>query len=197
MRILLIVAWLFVGLGAGIYHFGPGQQQLHLDRMAALVDEARESVRDQRWGEAVKQFDAVLAELPADRRVEAMQLELEKAKAQMMAAQLPVARQALEQLLADAQNEPEVSREFLADIRSSLANSQYYLAWLMRLEGLPQQQWMTEIESARQHYFQVSQDAERAGDLPLAQRASEDMESAIRLARMDLGELQGLPLPNQ
>ena len=86
----------------------------------------------------------------------------------------------------------------LAEARSALANSQYYMTWLMRLEGQPR-------------------DAVGAGDrsgpanLSAARRAvrsqpathtapskhREDLESAIRLARMDLSELQGLPLPSQ
>jgi hypothetical protein len=197
MRIFLILAWLFVGLGAGIYHFGPGQKRLQLDQIASMISEARQMVESERWEEAVEQFDAILSALPGEHRLESMQFQLEKAKAQMMAAQLPMARRGLEQLLVDLQNEPQASPELIADAQSALANSQYYMAWLMRLEGLPEDEWMAEIESCRQHYTQLMKDAGKMGDAMLAQRASEDMESAIRLARMDLGELQGLPLPNQ
>ena len=65
---------------------------------------------------------------------------------------------------------------------------------LMRLEGRAKEDWEPEIEGARQHYALLAQnstdEAERA-------KRHEDLESAIRLARMDLGELQGLPLPSQ
>ena len=38
---------------------------------------------------------------------------------------------------------------------------------------------------------------ESDGDEALLRRGQEDLESAIRLARMNLSELQGLPLPSQ
>ena len=71
------------------------------------------------------------------------------------------------------------------------------MTWLMRLEGMPEEEWMPEIEAARQHYTQLTLDAEKIGDTELAVRSAEDLESTIRLARMDLGELQALPLPSQ
>jgi hypothetical protein len=39
--------------------------------------------------------------------------------------------------------------------------------------------------------------AEAGTDQSSTKEAREDLESAIRLARMDLSELQGLPLPSQ
>ena len=36
-----------------------------------------------------------------------------------------------------------------------------------------------------------------AGDSTLAKKHEEDLESAIRLERIDLADLQGLPLPMQ
>ncbi len=197
MRILAIVAWLFVGLGAGIYHFGPGQRQLHLDSIASMIHDARQAIADQNWEQAISSFDAVLSALPADLRIESMQIQLEKAKAQMMAAELPAARTMLDTLLADVRKAPVASPKLLADTQATLANAQYYMAWLMRLEGAAEEDWMAEIESARQNFTQVMHEAEARGDSRLAQQSSEDVESAIRLARMDLGELQVLPLPCQ
>jgi hypothetical protein len=197
MRELIIVIWLFIGLGAGIYHFGPGREKLEQDHVAALIREARDSVEQEDWSKAIEKFDLVLARLPEQRHADSLQIQLEQCKAQMMAQQLPTARDSLEQLYSDARNDPSLSQKFVADVQSTLANSQYYMAWLMRLEGLAEEEWLPEIESSRQHYAQLADDAEKRGDLALAKRSSEDLESAVRLARMDLGELQGLPLPNQ
>ncbi len=197
MRILLIVAWLFAGLGGVIYHFGPGQEKMEIDRISQMMKDARQTVADEDWPEAVKQFDAILAELPAEKTVESRQLMLEKAKAQMMAAELPKARKSLQSLLEDVRQDEGSDPAFVAEVQATLANSQYYMTWLMRLEGLPEEEWMPEIEAARQHYTQLTIDAEKIGDDSLAQRSSEDLESAIRLQRMDLGDLQALPLPNQ
>ena len=67
----------------------------------------------------------------------------------------------------------------------------------MRLEGLHEDVWKPEIESARQHYTQLNEIAVAAGDTDAAAKSAQDLESAVRLARMDLEELQGLPLPDQ
>jgi hypothetical protein len=78
-----------------------------------------------------------------------------------------------------------------------MANSQYYITWLMRLEGHTQEVWEPEIETARQTYKLLAEQAQAKGDTTAVKKHTEDLEAAIRLARMDLGELQGLPLPSQ
>ncbi len=87
--------------------------------------------------------------------------------------------------------------ELIAHTRAALANSQYYMTWLMRLEGLAKEVWEPEIESARQHFRVLGEEARQNGDLRLAKISDEDLEAAIRLSRLDLAELQGLPLPSQ
>ncbi|HJZ60243.1 MAG TPA: hypothetical protein VKE74_35195, partial [Gemmataceae bacterium] len=90
-----------------------------------------------------------------------------------------------------------VDPALLAEARATLANSQYYVTWLMRLEGLGQEAWEPEIESGRQTYKLLAEEAQKRGDAAAAQKYREDLEATIRLARMDLGELQGLPIPKQ
>ena len=197
MRILLIVAWLFVGLGGLIYHYGPGQEKLEIDRVGGLLKDARQLVNDGDWDDAVVAFDKVLSELPGDKVDESRRVTLELAKAQMMAAELPKARETLQGLLSDLRNDDSNDAQLLSDVQSTLANSQYYMTWLMRLEGLPEEEWMPEIEAARQHYTQLTKTAETNGDNELLSTSLEDLESAIRLARMDLSDLQALPLPSQ
>jgi hypothetical protein len=67
----------------------------------------------------------------------------------------------------------------------------------MRLEGYQREDWEPEIEAARQNFSLLAEQAEAGGDAAGARRHEEDLESAVRLARMDLAELQGLPLPSQ
>ena len=82
----------------------------------------------------------------------------------------------------------------VSDIRSTLAGSQYYMTWLLRLEGEPREKWTPLIEGARQNYRLL---AEEAGDEKTAEQRRKDLDSTIRLARLDLSELQGLPIPTQ
>ena len=101
----------------------------------------------------------------------------------------------LAQLLEEISSDESVDPALARDVRATLANSQYYLTWLMRLEGRPEEDWKPTIEASRQSFRML---AESAGtDSPEEQQHTEDLESAIRLARMDLKDLQGLPLPSQ
>lgn len=197
MRILLIIAWLFVGLGAVIYHYGPGQEKLELDRIDSVLDQARTNVSLEEYADAIPLFDKVMGQLPIEQQELAYRIQLEKAKAQMLSAKLPEARVSLENLLIEIRGSENPSEELIADTQTSLANSQYYRTWLMRREGLSEEVWGPEIESARQHYTQLHKKSLASGDVESSRKAAEDLESAIRLARMDLDDLQGLPLPNQ
>lgn len=197
MRALFIIAWLFIGLAAAIFHYGPGQKQLEMDRVDSMLDQARTNVSLEDYSTAIDQFDAIMTELPSAKRSLSQRLQLEKAKAQMLAAKLPDARDSLESLLTDLRSEEEPDQELIMETQNTLANAQYYRTWLMRLEGLHEDVWKPEIESARQHYTQLNEIAVAAGDTAAAEKSAQDLESAVRLARMDLEELQGLPLPNQ
>jgi len=71
------------------------------------------------------------------------------------------------------------------------------MTWLMRLEGKPTEDWEPEIESSRQHYRLLAEKAEDSGDAKSAETRKQDLEAAIRLARMELSELQALKIPSQ
>ena len=64
----------------------------------------------------------------------------------------------------------------------------------MRLEGAAAAEWTVQAEGARQHFRLLAEDGLKAD--PASARAHQDnLEATIRLERMDLTELQGLPLP--
>ncbi len=190
MRILLVAGWLLVPVGVGIWHFGPGQERVQLDRISHLLRQADRHAAAAEWAEAVEQYDEALGLLPAARVEEGRRVRLEKAKAQMHARRLPEAHGDLKTLCEELQTDPKGDAKLLTETRSALAQSQYYMTWLMRLEGLPEEVWGPEIEGARQTYRLLAEQS-------AAKKDREDLESAVRLARMDLSELQGLPLPSQ
>lgn len=197
MRNLLLVIWLVLPVGVGAYHFGPGQDRETLDEVAELLAKADRAAAQEQWLEAEKNYDEALAKLPSDTTDAERRIRLERAKAQMFVKKLPVAHRDLIQLVDELQEADDVDAELLADARSSLANAQYYMTWLMRLEGEPEERWRPEIESARQIYRLLAESSESDGAADAAAKHREDLESAIRLARMDIGDLQGLPLPSQ
>lgn len=205
MKKLVLTAWCLLPFGAGAYHYGPGLLRLRLDEAAAAVAEAEDFARAAEtlegdaarteWAAAVASYDEALAALPAERKAERQRLVLERAKAKLLCSKLPEANAELASLLEELLEQPGVDEEFVADVRRTHASSEYYMTWLLRLEGAPEEEWQPRIERARQSYKLL---AEQPG-LAEAERSelAEDVESAVRLARMDLGELQGLPLPSQ
>lgn len=205
MKKFLLTTWCLLPLGVGAYHYGPGMVRLKLDASAAALSEAEacaarasalgdEQAADE-WLLAVASYDAALAALPAGREEARQRIVLERAKAKLLCSQLPQANGELTTLLEELQKQDGVDPEFLADVRRTQADSEYYMTWLMRLEGAPRDEWEPRIENARQNLKLL---AERPG-LAESERTelAQDVESAVRLARMDLDELQGLPLPSQ
>ncbi len=211
MRRLLLFAWLLLPVAAGAYHYGPGQVELRTDaaasaaeRAEALASEARAiAARDgddaarSTWGSAVEAYGEALAALPPGHDAEGRALRLELAKARMFVSQLPEAHRDLIALVEEFDSLPDVHAAQAAEARAALANAQYYRTWLMRLEGAPREEWEPEIEAARQNYRLVAENAAARGDTQVAQVTEQDLESAVRLARMELSDLQGLPLPSQ
>ena len=149
------------------------------------------------WALAEVSYSQALDLLPADNVHGRRAVQLERAKCKLFISQLPEAnanlRSLVDELVADDDAEPEL----LADARRTLANSEYYMTWLMRLEGAAREEWEPRIEAARQSYKLLVQEAASNGSPEETQGLREDLESAIRLARMELTELQGLPLPSQ
>src|SRR5690349_9402655 len=211
MRKLLLFVWLLLPAGAAAYHYGPGQDHLRVDRAATAADRAEQLANDARalaakqgdcaaaelWSQAASAYSEALEELPKDCAKDARTLRLERAKALMFCSKLPDAHAELVDLVEELDGDPTVEPKLLADARGALANAQYYRTWLMRLEGATAEEWEPEIEASRQNYKWIAEQAERTGDKLLAKANQEDLEAAIRLARMDLAELQGLPLPSQ
>ncbi|MCY2960349.1 MAG: hypothetical protein NTY35_09305 [Planctomycetota bacterium] len=211
MRKLLLFGWLLLPVAAGAYHFGPGQIALLADHASASAREAGSLASEARaiaardgdeeargtWAAAVEAYERALQELPTGHDAEGRALRLELAKARMFVSQLPEAHRDLVTLVEELQSEPAANSKMLSEARAALANAQYYRTWLMRLEGAPRDEWEPEIEASRQNYRLVAESAATQGDAEVARVTEQDLEAAVRLARMELSDLQGLPLPSQ
>jgi hypothetical protein len=198
MKKIFLTLWLLLPILLVTYHYGPGQDRLKQDDVSMMLQAADHYVAVSNWGKAIELFDNALTTMPKDEVLLNRRVRLAKAKAQMDFSQLPVANRDLQSLMDEVLESSDSNTELSRDIRSALANSQYYMTWLMRLEGLPEDKWMPEIESARQNYKLLAEESIKQGNNDSKLKTHrEDLESAILLARMDLGELQGLPLPSQ
>jgi hypothetical protein len=211
MRKLLLFAWLLLPVAAGAYHFGPGQVELRADQAADSAREANALAKEARaiaardgdeaargtWAAAVEAYESALAALPPGHDAEGRVLRLEMAKARMFVSQLPEAHRDLISLVEELESASAPDAALLSETRAALANAQYYRTWLMRLEGAPRDEWEPEIEASRQNYRLAAEDASARGDVEVAKLTEQDLEAAVRLARMELSDLQGLPLPSQ
>jgi tetratricopeptide (TPR) repeat protein len=197
MRSVAIVGWLMVPLLVGAYHYGPGQERLKLDDASSVIAQANTLSSAGEFEQAVAKYGEAIALIPADQANKAQRIRLERAKAEMYAQLLPEASVDLKGLVEELEADAKADPTLLADARETLANSQYYLTWLMKLEGLSREDWEPEIEASRQGYRLLAEQAESASDAEKADQLRESLEGVIRLARMDPADLQGLPIPKQ
>lgn len=198
MRTVLMVVMLITPAVGIAYHYGPGQALVALDDASNQIQKAEEFVRQEKYAQAITAFDAALGRIPSDRVDLNRRVRLERAKARLMNQGLAEAYDELTALKdeSDAAG-TTVPAEFTADLRRTTAHAQYYMTWLQRLEGEPRAAWEPDIEAARQNYKLLADAARANGHNQDAVQLEGDLESAIRLARMDLSELQALPLPKQ
>ncbi len=197
MRVILILSWTLIGVLAVFYHGGPGQEQLLMDDIGRYLERADAHAANGDWFEAEADYEQVLRLLPAERKDDQKRIRLQRAKAQMQIAELPEAHLELTNLVDELRADEERDEKLFTEAQKALANSQYYMTWLMRLEGLPREEWEPEIEAARQTYRLLGEQSAAVGDRAEESQNKEDLESVIRLARMDLSELQGLSIPKQ
>lgn len=201
MRPFLIAGWLLLPVGAWAYHEGPGQDRIKLDAVDAELADARKAATAGEWALAAKHYDAALAALPqletGEAERAAMRIRVSSAKAKLEGSKLIEAEKELSALVDELTEMDASYADLLEEAKEGHANTKFYITWLMRLEGYQRSDWEPEIESARQAYGRLAEQARSRGDEQRADEMLASLESAIKLARLDLDELQGLPLPSQ
>src|SRR6187549_935911 len=155
MRKILLFLWLLLPAAALAYHYGPGQERVRCDQASEAIVRAREAAFRARqlaieqgdeaakplWREAEAACGEALALVPPERTADIRALRLDRAKAQMWIGQLPDARREFEALVEEFSADPKASRNDVRDARTGLAQAQYFMTWLMRLEGSPRTEW--------------------------------------------------------
>ncbi|HAM72225.1 MAG TPA: hypothetical protein DCM86_11335, partial [Verrucomicrobiales bacterium] len=159
------------------------------------AEKARTAAARADWAGVIEASGHAAEALPPSDTPLRMELEMDRADARVRKGELPESISDLERLLAEAGENRDLPARTLQRLRSQLASSQYYAAWLMRLEGAPSAEWLERAEAARQQ-FRLLAEQSHSNSLPrLAADYEQNLESVIRLERMDLSELKGLPLP--
>jgi hypothetical protein len=193
---ILTTVWLLVPILLLAFHYGPGQTGLALDKTGELLKKAAQAEKNEAWVEAVEIYDQALAALPPGQSATRYRIQLGKSKARMYSGELPEAMLDLENLLADMLREKADPAQ-IREVRGTLGSTQYYVAWLMRLEGAGPEEWTLPVDEARQNFRLLAEETEKSRLTGEAENYKKNLESAIRLARMDISELQSLPLPSE
>jgi hypothetical protein len=191
---LFITLWLLLPILALAFHYGPGQRRLAQDQVAAKIAAAQAAEKEGDWKAAVAAYTDALSLLPAGQTAARNKLQLAHANARMFSGDLPEAILELESLLTDMLK-GNSSAGAVREVRGTLASAQYYAGWLMRLEGAAAAEWTLQTEQARQNFRLLAEQTRK--DPALSLDYEKNLEATIRLERMDLSELQGLPLPKQ
>lgn len=205
---LFLWIWIVLPFGLLAYHYGPGKISRELEQVEASVALAQSASELGQWDEAVEFYQTAIQTIsglsheawsPLRLEVIRQQLSLAEANSAMQIGKLPESIETLEELLAEAANAEQDKEQgrVAEEIRATLAKGQYYASWLMRLEGADEEEWKVENESARQHYKWLAEKSFEQGQIEAAKRYQKNLEAVVRLARMDLSELQGLPLPKE
>ena len=197
MRIVFLLGWMLIPCAVGAYHYGPGQAQMKLDNVNKYIAAAREAEDAEAWTQTVQLYNDALAMIPAEQVQTAREVRLERNKAMMFCGELPEAYLDLQTLLAELSEDKKADPEFEKEVRSAMANAEYYVTWTLRLEGLGKEDWEPIIESSRQNYRLLAEAAADAGDETELKEQQENLEAVIRLANLDMEGLQAIPIPKQ
>jgi len=191
---LLIFLWALAPVGLLAYHFGPGQTGIAREEAKASIQIALDFEASEQWQQAIDSYNDALAALPDSETAKRQQLQLARANARTHVGEIPEAMLAMEHLLDETAKGSDKALE--SKVRSSLASAQYHIGWLMRLELAEKKEWMEPLEKARQNFRLLAEQTDKTG-AKASENHQRNLEAVVRLARMDLSEVQALPLPKK
>ena len=191
-----LILWVLVAAAAVAWHFGPGQRWIELDRTGRHVQSAESAAAAEQWEDAVLHYGQALDALPTEALEERRQLAFSQAQVRIRSGDLVEGQDQLEQLLQDDESNQLGDVDLVDSMRHELAMSGYYAAWLMRLEGATEEEWMTEAERARQGFRWLAEQADQRGEAT-SDVYRQNLEATIRLQQMDLSTLLARPLPKK
>ena len=191
---LLIFLWALAPVALLAYHFGPGQAGLAREEAKTSIQSALDFEAGKQWQQAIDSYNDALAALPDSETAKRHQLQLAGANARIYVGELPEAMLSMEHLLDETAKGSD--KELESKVRSSLASAQYYTGWLMRLELAEKEEWKEPLEKARQNFRLLAEQTDKT-DAKASEDHQKNLEAVVRLARMDLSEVQALPLPKK
>ncbi|GAA4441761.1 hypothetical protein [Bremerella cremea] len=193
MKLIVFTIWILVAVAGLAYHFGPGQGQMTRDQISRQLAAAHRHALDGEYDSALPLYDQALSKLPSEQRAKVFEVRIEKAKLQIEAGATPKAYADLVEMAPLVLPDKQLPASLKNELTSALGAAEFYGTWIMRLEGKPKEVWLPFAESSRQRFRYLSEATAPNSDDALTYR--QNLERVIRLERMTIEELQGMPLP--
>ncbi|SFI64587.1 hypothetical protein [Planctomicrobium piriforme] len=196
LRNLLLAAWLMTPIGGYLCQQYAAPELIKSNQASAAFSQASMLTQQEDWESAVAVLLETQALVPEKDVRTQNQLKLEIAKLYLRQGMLDDARDALVNLgdkLATSTSE-QAPDQFRREYQRVMANTDFYTAWQLRVQGEVRDTWEPVLDGARQSFRQLAETANT--DAERTSRA-EDNESAIRLAFLDDEDLIGTPFPKK
>ena len=200
-------AWLLVPIAGLVYHVAAGEPHVQRDDAGALVRAAeailnrdtaldpatgnvldgkgRQEAKAKMHAEAAGKFAAARAALPdADSKLK-LDLRILETQHRIDAGEWLESQAILQSLLSEFEGSGRNASR-IDDIRGDLGRVSYYIAFAMRKEGAPEEDWRSESDIARQQFRHL---AEVIGGEKL-EDYKRDLETVIRFQRLTGDECQ-------
>lgn len=194
MKKKLRVLWILFPLLVAAFHLGQGRRIEAHEQANMLRDSALAAQKAGKQELALRRFEealSVAAEADPSLRV---RLQLDIARARILAGDSFEVAESLDQMLQSADSE-KISKSLLRESRSLAAEAHYYAGYALRLENAPRDLWMDELERSRQHFRALSENAMQRGVQEDADLYGRNLENVIRLERSSMYELLGKSIP--
>lgn len=195
LKPLAVLLWLLVPVGLCFFHFLQGEEKVLLEKAATDQHLAERAEASKEWEQASELYTKAAAGIP-EGRLEAIRAGLlwRSGNARMLAGDLKPAVLELQEALKHLPGGKRHT-DLEGRIRRSLAEVNYYSAWILRLENAPREKWLPHADSARQH-LKVLAEAMPPGRHGAVSHAT-DLETVVRFTRLDIEELKKLPVPER
>ena len=167
---------------------------------ASAVEERAYAQAAATWKTTSDRFQEVLTTLGDSSPKEARDIRWAKARADVRAGEIWTGIDELESLVTELDDSPKLDDALARAAREELATAYYYGARLLRLSGMPVQEWRIESGKARQHFrylaeSELAKSAENDDATASAKNYQRNLELVLNLEQSSLAELQGKPLP--
>ncbi len=171
---------------------------------AALVTKMEDQAYTEaaaKWKEVADSLGHVQDTLGIAAPTEARKIRWAQARATVRSGDIWGGINELEALVEEIEADSKGDVKLAASCREELATAYYYGARLLRLSGMPAQEWMIESGKARQHFRYLAESAESeqdSSDTAVSHvNYQRNLELVLNLEQSTLVELQGKALPKE